>query len=146
MSIIFSWKRFCDLTLYELYEILKVRQEVFVVEQKCFYLDLDDKDQQSWHLQGFCGDALVCYLRVIVCPDKIKIGRVLTLPNMRKKGVARSTVDYALQKINDQFSKFAIELAAQVHLQKFYESFGFNAISSPYDEDGIMHIDMRKEQ
>ncbi|MEX2664918.1 GNAT family N-acetyltransferase [Candidatus Uabimicrobium amorphum] len=139
-------KKFCDLTLYELYEILKVRQEVFVIEQQCFYLDLDDKDQESIHLQGIYNEKLVSYLRIIPEKDKVKIGRVITRKEMRGKKIARAMMDHALQKIAQMFPEQTLELAAQEHLQDFYSSFGFDAISDPYDEDGIMHVDMRKNK
>ena len=146
MSVTYVWKKFCDLTLYELYEILKVRQEVFVIEQQCFYLDLDDKDQNSMHLQGMYNKKLVSYLRVITEKDKVKIGRVITKEEMRGKGIARAMMEYSLQKIAQMFPQKTIELAAQEHLQNFYRSFGFTPISDAYDEDGIMHVDMRKSQ
>lgn len=146
MSVTYVWKKFCDLTLYELYEILKLRQEVFVMEQQCFYVDLDNKDQNSIHLQGIYNEKLVSYLRVIDEDDRVKIGRVITVVEMRGKGVASAMIEYSLQKIAATFPQKPIELAAQQHLQNFYRSFGFTAISDVYDEDGIMHIDMRKNQ
>ena len=146
MSTLFIWKKFCDLTLHELYEILKVRQEVFVIEQQCLYMDLDDKDQDSLHLQGLHENRIVAYLRVIVTKDIIKIGRVLTRVEARGQGVARIMMKEALDKIEVVFPGMTVELAAQQYLQNFYASLGFEVISSPYDEDGIMHIDMRKKQ
>jgi len=144
-----QWSSFDELSLCELYEILKIRQAVFVVEQECAYLDADNLDHDSWHLIGWRKNAhqkqLVAYLRVVF-PDKKfpepSIGRVLVTPESRKTGLGKQLTAQAITRIADQYPNSAIRISAQQHLEKFYEDFGFRTVSKPYKEDGIPHIEM----
>lgn len=138
-------KKFDDLTPHELYAILQLRNEVFVVEQNCVFQDADNKDQYSLHLMGWQDDKLVAYTRLV--PPKIvyaeaSIGRVVTSPSLRKKGIGRELMERSIEKMKELFGKDPIKLGAQLYLKKFYESLGFIQSSDVYLEDGIEHIEM----
>lgn len=138
-------KKFSELTTKELYEILKVRAEVFVVEQNCVYQDLDSKDEVSYHLFIEDNREVVAYLRILpknTSYPEIAIGRVLTKATHRKKGLSKEMVQKAIDFIIDILEEKAIRISAQRYLQKFYESFGFESTSDIYLEDGIEHIEM----
>lgn len=151
MDLLWQWKVFEELSLAELYAVLKVRQEVFVIEQNCIYQDVDDLDQHGWHLLVWNNDTsnkqLLAYLRVVFPGYKYKeasIGRVLTTNKVRATGLGKQLMSNALSKISQQFPKQPIRISAQQQLHNFYSKFGFEQVSEPYDEDGIMHIDMLK--
>lgn len=138
-------KSFNELTAEEIYEIAKIRSEVFVVEQNCVYLDLDGKDFDSYHLYIKNKDNIVAYCRVIkkgLSYDTISIGRVLTAVNERGKGYARELLEEAIRFIFEELKEESITIGAQNYLRDFYTSLGFRAISEVYDEDGIPHVDM----
>ena len=144
-----QWSSFDELSLYELYEILKIRQTIFIVEQDCAYQDADDLDQVAWHLIGWHEDAhkknMVAYLRVVFPGKKFpepSIGRVLVAPESRKTGLGKELTAEAIARIAEVYPKSAIRISAQQHLEKFYTDFGFKAVSKPYLEDGIPHIEM----
>jgi ElaA protein len=142
-----NWKTkaFNELNNYELYAILKLRGKVFVVEQNCVYLDMDDKDQKSLHLMGFDGDALVAYSRLLpsgISYTETSIGRVVTDPNYRRKGLGKELMQVSLDKLYEVFGKQPIRIGAQCYLNAFYESFGFTINSDEYLEDGIPHVEM----
>jgi ElaA protein len=149
MNIIWSSHTFDELTLSELYAALQLRQEIFVVEQNCTYLDCDDKDQYSHHLLGWhnVGDTkrLIAYLR-IVSPKNIgdvpHIGRVLCHKSIRGTGIGKDLVLRGISKCNDLFPHQTIQISAQQYLLDFYRKLGFRVSSPPYDEDGIPHIEM----
>ncbi|MCY7361005.1 MAG: GNAT family N-acetyltransferase [Ignavibacteria bacterium] len=146
MNINWKLKSFNNLNPTELYEILKLRQTVFIVEQNCPYLDCDDKDYKSQHLMGFENDMLICYARLIpvgVSYEKeISIGRVVNHPKYRGKGAGKELMQKAIQECENYFGKQPIRIGAQKWLKKFYESFGFEDINAPYYEDGIPHLIM----
>ncbi|MDM4766048.1 GNAT family N-acetyltransferase [Pelomonas sp. SE-A7] len=134
--------RLDELPARELYEVLKLRAEVFVVEQRCMYLDPDGADLEAWHLLGRADDgALAAYARLLSGP---RIGRVLTSPAARGSGQGRALMGQALSHCERLWPGSAVELSAQAHLQRFYASLGFEPTSGVYDEDGIPHIDMRR--
>ena len=144
-----QWSSFDELSLHELYEVLKVRQAIFVVEQDCAYLDADGLDQVAWHLIGWHEDAgmkkIVAYLRVVFPGKKFpepSIGRVLVTPESRKKGLGKQLTSEAIARIANEYPNAAIRISAQQYLEKFYSEFGFKTISKPYEEDGIPHIEM----
>lgn len=138
-------KNFNELTNTEIYNILKIRAEVFVVEQNCVYNDIDDKDVKAIHMFIKEGSNIVAYLRVLKkCDEKISFGRVLVERNSRKKGYAIELISKALNLINEKWPEKNIIIEAQSYLKKFYESFGFEAIKSEHIEDGIPHYWMEK--
>jgi len=142
-----NWKikRFEELTTTELYEILRVRAEVFVVEQSCVYQDLDLKDKKAYHL--FCENngEIVAYLRILdkgVSYPEISIGTVLTREKNRRIGLAREMMQKAISFVEEELSEMQIRISAQLYLKRFYESLGFLITSEVYLEDDIEHIEM----
>ncbi|CAN5401872.1 GNAT family N-acetyltransferase [soil metagenome] len=143
----FQWYKFSQLTTNQLYAILALRTEVFIVEQKCAYADADGRDYDALHLLGIEDHALVTYLRVFPPTEKANIivfGRVLTAQVARNKGYAKQLLQALLDYCDIHFPNIVIKCSAQCYLQKFYESFGFVAEGEPYEEDGIPHIAMKK--
>ena len=149
LSINWKCKSFDALTPYELYDIIKLRNEVFVVEQKCVFQDADNKDQQCYHLLGFVGSDLAAYARLVPkgvsYDDKISIGRVVTSPAHRGAGAGKALMAKAIEQCISLFGEQSIKIGAQLYLKKFYESFGFVHSSEVYDEDGIPHIKMIRQ-
>lgn len=143
----FDWVPYDSLTLDQLYKILKVRSEVFVVEQKCIYLDPDGLDQHALHLLGTDQNELVTYLRLFPPQDTqstLKFGRVVTAGSARGKGYGKLLMDEMMTYCKKNYKDKIIECSAQLYLQAFYESYGLKALGHPYEEDGILHIHMRK--
>lgn len=139
------YKSFLTLSPDELYEILKLRSQVFVVEQNCIYLDTDHKDQDSYHLCGWHENTLVAYARILppgLAFKEASIGRVVTNPAFRKDGYGKSLMQYAINKTLEQFSVTEIRIGAQLYLLTFYSNQGFKRSGSEYLEDGIPHIEM----
>ncbi|MBS1772690.1 MAG: GNAT family N-acetyltransferase [Bacteroidetes bacterium] len=142
-----NWKikAFNELNNYELYEILKLRAKVFVVEQNCVFQDMDDKDQKSLHVMGFENDILVAYSRLVspgVSYKEMSIGRVVTDPDYRRKGMGKELMQVSIEKICEAFGNQPIRIGAQCYLKAFYQSFAFNINSDEYLEDGIPHVEM----
>jgi ElaA protein len=140
-----QYKKFDELTNIELYEILKLRNTVFVVEQNCVYLDTDDKDLQAWHLSGYYQNQLVAYLRILppgLSYNESSIGRVVTHPDFRNCGFGIELMKTGIVKTLGQFNADKIKISAQCYLLKFYSNLGFVAIGDDYLEDDIPHIEM----
>ncbi|HSP10947.1 MAG TPA: GNAT family N-acetyltransferase [Salegentibacter sp.] len=141
-------KTFKELSLTQLYDILQLRSEVFVVEQDCVYQDIDGKDQKALHIMGYKDDVLVAYTR---CFDKglyfeeASIGRVIVKENHRKFGYGHEILKASIQAIEERYKTNKIKLSAQQYLIKFYKSHGFITTGEGYLEDGIPHIAMVKE-
>ncbi len=138
-------KRFKDLSTIELYQLLQLRSEVFVVEQNCIYQDIDGKDDIAWHLLGKKEDRLVAYLRIFERGDYFKnvsIGRVVVAENARKRGYAKKIMEAAMGHIFEDLSEKKITLSAQTYLIPFYQELGFESVGEGYLEDGIPHIKM----
>ena len=138
-------KPFGELTPRELYAILQLRNEVFVVEQNCVFQDADDKDQVSWHFMGWKGDLLAGYTRLVpagISYPEISIGRVVICPKMRKSGFGKNLMERSIEMVHTLWNKQPIRIGAQLYLKKFYESFGFQQCSDIYLEDNIDHIQM----
>jgi ElaA protein len=136
---------FEELTPREVYDLLQLRAEVFVVEQDCPFQDVDGVDPGSWHLLGTRGDALIAYCRLIPAGVKFaepSIGRVVTLPKLRGTGCGRELMAEALRRADTLWPGKSIRIGAQQRLERFYEDFGFATASAPYDEDGIVHVEM----
>lgn len=149
-----QWRPFEELTVAELYAALQLRQAVFVVEQQCPYLDADGADHEAWHLLGWsthdggastAAPVLGAYARVFrpgVKYAEASIGRVITNPVVRRTGMGRALMAEAVRRCASVAPGSDIRIGAQMYLERFYESFGFRRVSEPYDEDGIMHIEM----
>ncbi|ERT68933.1 GNAT family N-acetyltransferase [Cetobacterium somerae] len=142
-------KKFNELTLEELYEILKLRSEVFVVEQNCIYNDIDGKDLTSSHIMIKENGKIKAYLRALqpgVSYEDASLGRVLVSPDARGKGYAKTIVTKGVEYILNNFNTTKITIGAQEYLKNFYSEIGFKPISEVYDEDGIPHLDMTFEK
>lgn len=142
-----NWKikKFNELNLEEIYKILALRNEIFIVEQECPYLDCDDKDLNSYHLFLRENGEIVSYLRILekgVSYDEISIGRVAVKKSYRGKGISRKMMQKAIEFIENNLSENTIKIQAQAYLLNFYSSLGFKAVSEEYLEDNIPHIDM----
>ena len=142
-------KKFNELGLEELYEIFRLRSEVFVVEQECIYNDVDGKDLDSVHVMIKNEERIEAYLRVIkegISYEDCSIGRVLVAKEARGKGLARRIVKEGIDYITREWNKKRITIGAQEYLKEFYGSFGFKTVSDVYMEDGIPHVDMSYEK
>jgi ElaA protein len=148
-GIVWKCKPFDALNNHELYAIVRLRNEVFVVEQNCVFQDADNKDQRCFHLMGCINANLAAYARLVppgVSYNYISIGRIITSPPFRNMGVGKALMQHAVDYCDQLFGKRTIKIGAQLYLKKFYESFGFRQTEEPYDEDGIVHIHMLKKQ
>ncbi len=142
-------KSFQELNTEELYEILALRAEVFVVEQQCAYQDLDGKDSTALHILGYNDGSLVAYARIFKAGDYFKeasIGRIVVKPTHRTFGFGRQIVIASEEAIRDCFHSNRIKLSAQSYLGKFYSDMGYSKQGEEYLEDGIPHIAMIKEE
>lgn len=145
-------KRFNALNLKTLYNIIKLRQDVFMIEQNCIYPDVDGIDQHAQHIIGYWQQdektpELCAYARIIPpAPphNKAAIGRVVVKPSFRGKALGMALVTQTLRVIETTFPNTPIKIFAQAHLETFYSRFDFTPTSEVYDEDGIPHIDMLK--
>lgn len=147
-GVVWTWCRWQDLDRDRLYELLRARQGVFVVEQACPYPDIDGKDQLAWHLLG--RDAaepsgpLLASARVFAPGDyyaEAAIGRILTTAPGRGRGLGRAIMTECHRFVAERFAS-AVRLNAQAYLREFYEGLGYTVVSGPYDEDGIPHFEM----
>jgi ElaA protein len=138
-------KPFESLTPRELYAILKLRSEIFVVEQKCIFLDMDDKDQECQHLMLHHNRELMAYARIVpagVTFEQPSIGRVVSSYASRGKGFGRQLMKLSIENCIRLYGNKPIKIGAQLYLKSFYESFGFVSQDDIYDEDGIDHVHM----
>lgn len=148
MSLIFKNKTFQELSLEELYQLLRLRSEVFVVEQNCVYQDIDDKDQKAVHLLGYSEGVLVAYSRLFQPGDyfnQASIGRVIIKESYRNKKWGVLLMEESIRLMEEDLQQNEITLSAQLHLKKFYESLGFKCVGESYLEDGIPHIEMYRK-
>ena len=139
------WRRLDDFEPRPLYDMLALRQRIFVLEQRCVYLDADGMDGDTEHLTGHDGEVLICCLRLLppgLHGPQAAIGRVAVHRRYRRRGLAREMLRRALERVRAQHGDAPVRLAAQAHLSALYEAFGFEAVSAPYDEDGIAHVEM----
>lgn len=140
-------KKFDELSPAELYQILQLRNAVFVVEQICVFQDADNKDQGSYHLMGFLKSSLIAYTRLLppgLSYEQASIGRVVTALTARRNGVGKKLMQQSIDTAYGLFGNGEIKIGAQLYLKKFYESFGFTQVGASYLEDGIEHIYMLK--
>lgn len=145
MNITWYHKHFNELSSIELYQILQIRNEVFIVEQNCPFQDMDDKDFKCVHFLGFdtYSQKIMAYTRIVpagVSYTEASIGRVVTSPQARGEGIGKELMQKSIQLLEELYGKISIKIGAQLYLKKFYESFGFEQIEEIYLEDGIEHI------
>ena len=140
-------KTFDELTIYELYSLLQLRSEVFVVEQDCVYQDLDGKDTKALHVLGLLEGKLVAYTRCFkagIYFEEASIGRVIVHKDYRKFKLGHEIMNASILGIAEYYNAQTIKLSAQTYLTKFYESHGFHVVGEEYLEDGIPHVAMIK--
>lgn len=144
-----QWSSFQELSNYTLYALMKLRQDVFIIEQDCIYPDLDDYDQNAWHLLGweFDGEsnALVAYARLLAPGVKYaepSIGRVITTKSQRGKGTGKALMQSMIQHCQSTYPGQGIRISGQQYLERFYHELGFETVSDMYLEDDIPHIEM----
>jgi len=144
-----QWSRFHDMSIDDLYAVVRLREAVFIVEQNCPYPDSDGRDPAAWHLLGWRDVAgrreLAAYARIFEPGIRYKeasIGRVVTSPAIRGTGLGKYLMAEALRRVELVAPAQVIKIAAQRRLEKFYSGMGFKVVSDPYEEDGIMHVDM----
>jgi ElaA protein len=150
MNITWYHRHFKELNTTELYQILQLRNAVFIVEQNCPFQDLDDKDFQCYHLIGFDTDSqrIVAYTRIVpagISYEEASIGRVVTSPSARGGGVGKVLMQKSIELLEELFGGVPIRIGAQYYLKKYYESFGFQQVGEIYLEDGIEHITMLRQ-
>jgi ElaA protein len=155
IKTIWQTKGFEELSLNQLYDVLKLRVDIFVVEQTCFYPDLDgeknllDRHPQTLHLLGYQAEQLVAYLRILPkgqnYPDNVSIGRVVTATQARGGGLGHELMTEGLRMCQQYFPNEIIKISAQQHLKSYYQKHGFTQVSEMYLEDDIPHIAMIRE-
>ena len=148
MNLEIEVKKFSELNLTELYDILQLRSEVFVVEQDCVYQDIDGKDEAALHIIGYKNEKIVAYTRCFEPGyyfEEAAIGRVVVKDSERKFGYGHEIMKASDQAIQQYFQTSNIKLSAQQYLIKFYESHGYQTTGEGYLEDGIPHIAMVKD-
>ncbi|MDM1408380.1 GNAT family N-acetyltransferase [Myroides sp. DF42-4-2] len=144
-SIHWHTKAFEELTLDELYDIMQLRTNIFVVEQNCPYPELDGKDKNCLHVFATQHGKVIAYARIVppgLSYKEISIGRVVVDQAHRKDGLGKILLALTIEKIEEEFDQQPIQIGAQTYLKKFYSSFGFETVSAEYLEDGIPHVDM----
>jgi len=138
-------KPFAELSPDELYAMIRLRNEVFVVEQNCVFQDADNKDQHYHHLMVWDNENLAAYARLVpkgLAYEEMSIGRIVSSPAYRRTGVGKILVAKAIEACKELFGEGPIKIGAQLYLKKFYESFGFIQTGDLYLEDGIEHVEM----
>lgn len=144
----FKIKRFNELSLQELYQMLQLRSEVFVVEQNCVYQDIDGKDEKALHLLGFHDGNVVVYCRLFAPGyyfENASIGRVVISAAYRDKKWGHLLLQQAIESIKESYDTGTITISAQLYLERFYKSHGFIQQGETYLEDGIPHIQMTRQ-
>lgn len=147
METRWTLQEFSELTNSDLYELLKLRSAIFVVEQNCVFPDMDDKDYSSYHLCGWNNEKLVAYTRLLppgLAYENCSIGRVVTAASVRRQGIGKILMKKSIEACQQLFSSRDIEIGAQLYLEQFYGSFQFKREGEVYLEDGIDHIHMRR--
>ncbi len=136
-------KQFDQLSTHELYQLLKLRFDVFIVEQTSIFDEFDEKDYTATHICFRENKELLAYARIYAMSNtKINLGRIVIHPNSRSKGFGKQLIEHALAYIKESYPKSIVDISAQYHLKQYYESFGFRQTSEIYDDGGIDHINM----
>ena len=147
MNLNISIHSFEELDIHNLYEMLRLRASVFILEQDCVYQDLDNKDHKAIHLLGTIDNEIVAYTRIFDAGDYFEnaaIGRVVVATTHRNLQLGHAIVEAAITQVSKIFKRDLITISAQLYLQRFYESHGFVQTSTQYLEDGIPHIEMKR--
>jgi ElaA protein len=148
-TVNWQWQKFAELSVSQLDKIYRLRQQVFVVEQDCPYVDADGHDKDAIHCLGFMGDELIATLRFFPrfpeFDNHASIGRVCTSSKVRGSGLGKTLIEQALIYADNHYPQQKIQIGAQSYLVKFYQAFGFSVISDEYLEDGIPHKHMLRE-
>ncbi|MDY8135311.1 GNAT family N-acetyltransferase [Aquimarina sp. 2201CG5-10] len=147
MDLNFTVKRFDEISAEEMYKILGLRAEVFVVEQNCVYQDIDDKDQEALHVIGIKENTIVAYTRIFSPGDyyeEASFGRVVIPKSHRQFGYGHNLIKESINAIESFFNTKEIKISAQTYLKKFYETHGFKQVGEEYLEDGIPHMAMKR--
>ena len=143
--MIFKTKKFLELSITELYEVLKLRSKVFVLEQNCAFVDEDDYDQKSHHVLGFQNEKILAYARIIPPGHYYKeasIGRVVTAKEIRLTGIGKTLFKHTVEKTIALYPNSGIRIMAQCYLKDFYANYGFVERGEAFIEDDILHIEM----
>ena len=141
----YTMKKFEELTNIELYHILKLRQEIFIIEQACIYPDIDNNDENAYHLMVFDDSKIIGCLRIVdkgVTFEEISIGRVVVSKSHRGKGIAKKMMQQAMGFIKSKLKETLVKISAQTYVIPIYEDVGFEIVSEEYLEDNIPHVDM----
>ena len=144
-SIAWATSTFHQLSPHVLYQILQLRQNIFIIEQDCIYPDLDDLDQDAMHMTGRSGDTLQAYQRCLAPGASYRessIGRIIVAPSARGSQLGRALVQRGIDHNRNQWPDHGIQIGAQAQLTKFYSSLGFVSLEDEYMEDGILHVHM----
>ena len=147
MKLKIKTKHFSELNIKQLYDLLQLRSEVFVVEQDCVYQDIDGKDEQAIHVLGYKDQKLVAYTRIFKPGDYFKessIGRVVVSEKERKYKYGYEIMKASINVVKEEYNKEAIIISAQTYLKTFYNNLGFLEVGEEYLEDSIPHIKMKK--
>jgi len=148
MKLKIKTKHFSELNIKQLYDLLQLRSEVFVVEQDCVYQDIDGKDKQAIHVLGYKDQNLVAYTRIFKPGDYFKessIGRVVVSEKERKYKYGYEIMKASINVVKEEYNKESIIISAQTYLKTFYNNLGFLEVGEEYLEDGIPHIKMKKD-
>ena len=141
-----AWYRWDQMTPDVVYAVMRLRSAIFVVEQDCVFPDMDGRDPACEHLCGWDhAGALVAYLRLVppgVRTPEVSLGRVVVAATARGRGLGRAVMQEGLRGCAARYPGAPVKVSAQRHLEPFYQSLGFRTVSAPYDEDGILHVDM----
>ena len=143
-NVTLEWQRFEQFSAAALYELLGFRQAIFIVEQCSPYPDLDGLDRSAWHLLLRDAGELAGCLRLAPSPS-LRVGRVAVASRLRRQGLGCRLIDHAMSFCQDRYPGQPVRLAAQLALARFYERFGFSPVSQPYDDFGLMHVEMSAE-
>lgn len=149
MEITWEIKNFDELTIDELYGLLRLREQVFIIEQTSIYADLDNKDQKAMHILGKLNGKIIAYSRIFRPKDYFEtasIGRVVAHKDFRKLKIGKTLMEKSIAEVKSQFDETFITISAQCYLLEFYKSLGFETIGEEYLEDGIPHKRMVKKE